>query len=84
MILDTGKLLIIFLFGRLCWLIEMTNYVVNCPSFLTMNKKNSLAKFWKCSYLKQNNVGEKSVAHMKLTFCFQIQVHGFEENIERQ
>lgn len=34
--------------------------------------------------LKQNNSGEKSVAHIKLAFCFQIQVHGIEENIERQ
>ena len=34
--------------------------------------------------LKQNNVGEKAVAHIKMTFCFQIQVHGIEENIERQ
>ena len=34
--------------------------------------------------LKQNNLGEKSVAHIKLTFCFQIQVHDIEENIERQ
>ena len=34
--------------------------------------------------LKQNNLGEKSVVHIKLTFCFQIQVHGIVENIERQ
>ena len=33
---------------------------------------------------KQNNVGGKSVAHIKLTFSFQIQVHNIEENIERQ
>ena len=33
--------------------------------------------------LKQNNGREKSVAHIKATFCFQIQVHGIEENIER-
>lgn len=28
---------------------------------------------------KQNNVGGKSVAHIKLTFSFQIQVHGIEK-----
>ena len=27
--------------------------------------------------------GEKSVAHIKVTFFSQIQVHGIEENIER-
>ena len=26
--------------------------------------------------LKQNNAGLKSVDHIKLTFCFQIQEHG--------
>ena len=31
--------------------------------------------------LKQNNLGEKSVAHIKLTFCFQIQGHGIEEKV---
>ena len=34
--------------------------------------------------MKQNNLGEKLVAHIKLPFFFQIQVHGIEENIERQ
>ena len=85
MILGTGKFLIIFLFGGLCWLLEMTNCVIYCPFFLSMNKRNSLAKnFENVLILKQNNLGEKSVAHMKLTFCFYIQVHGIEENIERQ
>ena len=32
--------------------------------------------------LKQNNSGEKSVAHIKLVFCLQIQEHSIEENIE--
>ena len=40
--------------------------------------------FEKVLILKQSNSGEKSVAHIKVTFCFQIQVHGIEENIERR
>ena len=41
-------------------------------------------KFENVLILKRNNLGEKSVAHIKIAFCFQIQVHGIEENIERQ
>ena len=64
---------------------QMTNCVVSCPFFLSMNKRNSLAKILKMFLiLKQNNVGEKSVAHIKLIFCFQIQMHCIEQNIERQ
>ena len=58
----------------------MSNDELSSPFFLSINKSNSLAKI----ILKQNNVGEKSVAHIKPTFCFPIQVHGIEENIERQ
>ena len=32
--------------------------------------------------MKQNNLEENSVAHIKLTLYFQIQVQGIEENIE--
>ena len=58
----------------------MSNDELSCPLFLSINKSNSLANI----ILKQKNVREKSVAHIKPTFCFPIQVHGIEENIERQ
>ena len=58
----------------------MSNDELSCPFFLSINKSDSLAKI----ILKQNNVREKSVAHIKPTFCFPIQVHGIDENIERQ
>ena len=47
-------------------------------------EQQSSKNFENVCILKQKNVGGKSVAHIKLTFCFQIQVHGIEENIERQ
>ena len=47
-------------------------------------EKQSDKNFENVLILKQNNVGEKAVAHIKLIFFFQIQVHGIEENIERQ
>ena len=43
MILGTGTLFIIFLFGGLCWLLEMTNCIVNCPFFAWL-------KLWKCPH----------------------------------
>ena len=50
-----------------------------------MNKgQQSGKKFENVLILQQSNVGKKSAAHIKLTFCFQIQVHGIEENKGRQ
>ena len=46
-----------------------------------MNKgQQSGKKFENVLILQQSNVGKKSAAHIKLTFCFQIQVHAIEEN----
>ena len=62
---------------------QMTNCVV--AFFSEHEQQKQLDKNFKNALiLKQNNVGEKAVTHIKLTFCFQIQVHGIEENIERQ
>ena len=55
-------------------------------SYFSKHEQEKLSdkKFENVLILKQNNVGEKSVAHIKLTFCFKIQVQGIDENIERQ
>ena len=58
-----------------------------CPFFSKHElEKQSGKNFENVLLLKQNKLmlGEKSVAHIKLTFCFKIQVHDIEENIERQ
>ena len=59
----------------------MTNCVV---VFFFKNEQQSGKNFEIVLILKQNNLKKKSVAHIKLTFCFQIQVHGMGKNIERQ
>ena len=64
---------------------QMTNCVVSRPFFSKHEQeKQSGQNFENVFILKQNNVGEKSVAHIKLIFCFQIQMHCIEQNIERQ
>ena len=61
----------------------MTDFVVVFFSKHEQEKQSG-KNFENVLILEKNNLGEKSVAHFKLTFCFQIQVHGFEENIEMQ
>ena len=58
---------------------QMTNCVV--VSFFPKNEQQSGNNFEIVLILKQNNLTKESVAHIKLTFCFQIQVHGMGENI---
>ena len=62
MILGTGQLLIIFLIGRLCWLIVEWQIVLSFFSKHEQEKQSSKNLENVC-ILKQNNVGEKSVAH---------------------
>ena len=60
-----------FLIGGLHWLLVKWQIVL--LSFFSKHKqeKQSSKNFENVCTLKQNNVGEKSVAHIKLTFCFQ-------------
>ena len=83
MILGTGQILIIFLFSGLCWLLVKWKIVL-LSFFLAWTRETVWQNSENILLLKQNNIAEKSVAHIKVTFCFQIQVHGIEENIERQ
>ena len=84
MILGTSQLLIIFLIGRLSWLFVKWQIVL-LSFFLSMNKRNSLAKIFKMfSYSKASQCRVKVSCSYQSGLCFQIQVHGIEENIERQ
>ena len=84
MVLSTVKILIIFLIDGLCWLLIKWQIVLLSYFSKHEQEKQSSKNFENVLILKQNNVGEKPVAHIKLTFCFQIQVQDIEENIERQ
>ena len=57
----------------------MTNFVI-----LFSKHKQSGRNVITFLIMKRKNFGEKSVVHIKLTVCFQLQVYGIEENIERQ
>ena len=67
----TGQLLIIFLTDGLCWLLVKWHIVL--LSFFSKHEldKQSGKNFENVLILKQNNEGGKSVAHIKLIFCFQ-------------
>ena len=64
----------------------LSNYKWCCSPFFSKHEQEQQSgkNFENVLILKQNNSGEKSVAHIKPTFDFQIQVNGIEENIERQ
>ena len=66
-----------FLIGGLCWLLVKWQIVL--LSFFSKHEqeKQSSKNFENVCTLKQNNVGEKSVAHIKLTFCFQHPIQEF-------
>ena len=83
-VMGTGQLLIIFLIGGLSWLLVKWQILLLSLFSKHEQEQQSGKIFENVLIMKQNNLGEKSVAHIKLTFCFQIQVHGIEENIERQ
>ena len=54
-----------------------------CPFFSKHEQEQQSGKtFENVLIMKQNNLEENSVAHIKLTLYFQIQVQGIEENIE--
>ena len=83
MSLGTSQLLVIFLIGGLCWLLVKWQIVL-LSFFLRLNKRESLQKFLKYSYTETKQFRNKVSSSYQRDLCFQIQVHGIKENIERQ